>query len=98
MNDYPNFAPDDSGAPSQNIPFDFPVFTSPMIERWNQIQREKNANPEQRTMGIDEIATEVLNKLMDIACDPKAKQADKVAALEANWRVYADYARLKNGD
>ncbi|HEY0013179.1 MAG TPA: hypothetical protein VGB79_10050 [Allosphingosinicella sp.] len=99
MNDYPLFAPDDSGVPTGRAAQpDYPKFTSPIIERWNAMQLEQAPAEEARPRSSDDIAGEVFSRLMGFGTDKRNKTADRINALEGAWRVYADFARLQSGD
>lgn len=75
----------------------YPRFTSPIIERWNEMQLEQSAAEVPKTRGVDDIASEIFSRLMGFGTDNGNSVADRSAALEAAWGVYADYARLRNG-
>ena len=94
MNDYPDFAEGDSGVPLTRPPKSYPAFTSPVIERWNEMQLEQSAGDMPKAKGIEEIVNEIFSRLMNFGTDKTNAVADRIAALEAAWRVYADYARL----
>lgn len=44
-----------------------------------------------------DIADEVVSRLLKFGSTKDNKVGDRVAALEAAWRVYADFARLSEG-
>jgi hypothetical protein len=48
--------------------------------------------------GPHEISTEIFSRLMTIGSSKSSRVSDQVEALEAAWRVYADFIRLINGD
>lgn len=93
MADFP-----DSGVSFPNGPATaYPKFTSPAIERWNEMQLEQSAADMPKSKGADEVASEIFSRLMNFSCDKANTVADRSAALQAAWNVYADYARLTNG-
>lgn len=90
---------EDSGVSFRDEPApEYPTFTGPGIEMWNRLQLEQAANEEPKVRQAEDIAAEVFSRLMKFGCDKDNSVADRVAALEASWRVYADYARFVNGE
>jgi hypothetical protein len=82
---FDNFAEGDSG-----------VVMSPMIARWNAIQKaiDPYAPGEWKTHSFEEFSGMIIGKLFAIGFNSRTKAVDKVAALEAAWRVGRDYAAL----
>lgn len=89
---------EDSGVSFPNEPApEYPTFTGPGIDMWNQCQLDQAPGELPKERHAQDIADEVVSRLLKFGATKDNSVGDRVAALEAAWRVYADFARLSEG-
>lgn len=66
------------------------------IKLMSEAQLDNEPNSEPKAVTMQELADEVVSRLMLFARSKSNSVRDRTAALEASWRVYADFVRLSN--